>query len=78
MTTPNPTAFYLRRWNHAFEAPEYASKNGVDWTLHLEKAQAFETFDRACRSLVWFPDAGACGGEEVARQERLVAEQAAR
>ena len=65
--------FYLRRWNSSFEVPEYAATNGVDYTLHLDKAQRFATFEEACKALTWFFGASVCETDEVRRIEAMVA-----
>ena len=39
----------ISRWNFVFNCPEFLAANGHDFTLHLDKAMSFETFEGAAR-----------------------------
>ncbi len=43
-----PATYAVSRFNSCFNCPEYLSTNGVDFTLHPDKAQRL-TFDVAVR-----------------------------
>ncbi len=66
--------FYLRRFNHHFNAPSYVRENG-EFTLHLDKARSFGTFDEACDSLRDFPGTCVVDPDEVRRMEKILAKQ---
>jgi hypothetical protein len=57
----NEILYALARFNFDFNCPEYMSKNGCDYTLHPDKAQAY-TFEQALHWHKYF------GGRQAIRR----------
>jgi len=70
----------ITRWNYDFDAPEFISTDGVFWTLHLDKAQAFHTFEAACRALPIFNGRGIVTAlsEAIKAEKSLLAKKRSR
>ena len=39
--------FAVAKFDYSFKCPSYMSKNGVDFTLHIDNAHMFRTFEEA-------------------------------
>ena len=58
-------AYAISKFDHDFRCDSFVATNGVDFTLHAEKAQRFATFDDALRALrQFFPEASICSFPE--------------
>jgi len=43
------SGYAVAKFDYDFNCPSYLSTNGVDFTLHPDKAQRFDTFEAALR-----------------------------
>lgn len=49
--------YAIRRFNSDFRCYEFVTTNGVNFTIHLDKVQAYKSFDDALFALrQWFSD----------------------